>query len=307
MRSALLPSFPRLPTAFNTTCAHPSPPRLQVLSVGIGVAVPALLPKVYTHYAAAALFAYFGLKLLKEARDMGKQQQEQAEGGEGAAGGAGGEGGEHEKSEMEEAEEEVAKLALTIPLSALDKKTEGGSGSAGGAGATAGQGGSSADPESGMATGASAPRARTGLVASASSSGLAATTAPATASQAGARDASGKGAASGGGGAAAAGLAALLWVHVGQHWPVFTHSFSITFLAEWGDRSQIATIAMAAAQNPFGVCLGAMVGHALCTGLAVVGGRMLASRISERTVAFVGGLLFLIFAVHSLVVGCVSG
>jgi putative Ca2+/H+ antiporter (TMEM165/GDT1 family) len=41
---------------------------MTVLSVCIGVAVPALLPRVYTHYAAAALFAYFGGKLLLEAR-----------------------------------------------------------------------------------------------------------------------------------------------------------------------------------------------------------------------------------------------
>ncbi len=35
---------------------------MTILSVGIGVAVPTLLPKTYTHYAAAALFAYFGYK-----------------------------------------------------------------------------------------------------------------------------------------------------------------------------------------------------------------------------------------------------
>jgi hypothetical protein len=35
---------------------------MTILSVGIGVAVPTLLPKAYTHYAAALLFAYFGYK-----------------------------------------------------------------------------------------------------------------------------------------------------------------------------------------------------------------------------------------------------
>jgi putative Ca2+/H+ antiporter (TMEM165/GDT1 family) len=41
----------------------------------------------------------------------------------------------------------------------------------------------------------------------------------------------------------------------------------------------------------------------MCTGLAVVGGRILAARISEKTVAVMGGALFLLFGCHSLLVG----
>lgn len=88
-----------------------------------------------------------------------------------------------------------------------------------------------------------------------------------------------------------------------DHFQIFTQAFTLTFLAEWGDRSQIATIALASSKNPYGVILGGLVGHAFCTALAVVGGRMLAARISERTVALVGGTLFLLFAIHSLVTG----
>ena len=68
---------------------------------------------------------------------------------------------------------------------------------------------------------------------------------------------------------------------------------------EWGDRSQIATIALASAKDPYGVTAGGIVGHSMCTGLAVVGGRMLASRISEKHVHVVGGLIFLVFAAYS--------
>lgn len=81
---------------------------------------------------------------------------------------------------------------------------------------------------------------------------------------------------------------------------VAIQSFTLTFLAEWGDRSQIATIALSAAKNPYGVTLGGCIGHTLCTGLAVLGGRMLAARISEKTVSFGGGIIFLIFGVHSV-------
>ena len=81
---------------------------------------------------------------------------------------------------------------------------------------------------------------------------------------------------------------------------ILLQSFMLTFVAEWGDRSQIATIALAAAKNPYGVTVGGCVGHSMCTGLAVLGGRMLAARISEKTVSQWGGILFLIFGIHSL-------
>jgi putative Ca2+/H+ antiporter (TMEM165/GDT1 family) len=38
----------------------------------------------------------------------------------------------------------------------------------------------------------------------------------------------------------------------------------------------------------------------MCTGLAVVGGRYLATRISEKTVTYIGGSLFLVFFLHSV-------
>lgn len=83
--------------------------------------------------------------------------------------------------------------------------------------------------------------------------------------------------------------------------PIFVQCLTMTFLAEWGDRSQIATIALAAAHNPLVVIIGATLGHMICSGLAVVGGSLLASRINERTISAVGGCLFLMFAAHALI------
>mmetsp|Transcript_22202 Transcript_22202/g.54808 ORF Transcript_22202/g.54808 Transcript_22202/m.54808 type:complete len:281 (-) Transcript_22202:434-1276(-) len=85
--------------------------------------------------------------------------------------------------------------------------------------------------------------------------------------------------------------------------PIFLEAFILTFLAEWGDRSQIATIALAAHLDPYGVTVGAIIGHAICTGLAVVGGRIVALRISQRAVAFTGGILFFGFAFQALIYG----
>jgi putative Ca2+/H+ antiporter (TMEM165/GDT1 family) len=82
--------------------------------------------------------------------------------------------------------------------------------------------------------------------------------------------------------------------------PVFVQAFTLTFLAEWGDRSQIATIALAAAKNPYAVTVGGILGHSICTGGAVVAGNMIASKISHRTINLTGGVLFVLFGLYTL-------
>ncbi|KIX95835.1 uncharacterized protein Z520_08543 [Fonsecaea multimorphosa CBS 102226] len=79
--------------------------------------------------------------------------------------------------------------------------------------------------------------------------------------------------------------------------PAWVQTFVMTFLGEWGDRSQIATIAMAAGQDYWWVTAGALVGHAICTGAAVLGGRAIAGRVSLRTVTMGGAIAFLVFGV----------
>ncbi|KAI9023773.1 hypothetical protein CLU79DRAFT_748124 [Phycomyces nitens] len=80
--------------------------------------------------------------------------------------------------------------------------------------------------------------------------------------------------------------------------PVFVQTFVLTFLGEWGDRSQISTIALAAANNVYWVGAGVIIGHTLCSAMAVMGGRMLAARISVRTVTLTGSVLFIIFGIY---------
>jgi len=81
---------------------------------------------------------------------------------------------------------------------------------------------------------------------------------------------------------------------------ILLQAFTMTFLAEWGDRTQISTIALAAAHQPVGVTVGAILGHGICTAIAVIGGRLIAGRISERLVTALGGVLFLIFGVVAM-------
>mmetsp|Transcript_6031 Transcript_6031/g.7881 ORF Transcript_6031/g.7881 Transcript_6031/m.7881 type:complete len:264 (+) Transcript_6031:121-912(+) len=79
--------------------------------------------------------------------------------------------------------------------------------------------------------------------------------------------------------------------------------FVMTFLAEWGDKSQIATVAMSTTSNPVGVALGGILGHAACTGIAVATGRLISEQkaISESHISLVGGTMFVAFALHTLI------
>ncbi|KAI8836609.1 hypothetical protein BC829DRAFT_405702 [Chytridium lagenaria] len=70
--------------------------------------------------------------------------------------------------------------------------------------------------------------------------------------------------------------------------PVFVQTFVLTFLAEWGDRSQIATIALAGAEDFWWVTIGSLIGHSFALGW-----------LSLAEVTLLGGALFLVFAVLS--------
>jgi len=78
---------------------------------------------------------------------------------------------------------------------------------------------------------------------------------------------------------------------------IVLQAFTMTFVAEWGDRSQLTTIILAARDNVYGVTLGGIFGHCICTGIAVIGGRFIAQKISIKTVTIAGGVVFIIFAI----------
>mmetsp|Transcript_22832 Transcript_22832/g.45531 ORF Transcript_22832/g.45531 Transcript_22832/m.45531 type:complete len:302 (+) Transcript_22832:138-1043(+) len=178
---------------------------MTVLSSIMGLILPNLMSRKYTHILAAVLFIYFGLKLLYESREMeaGKVSDE-----------------------LQEVEEELA----------INKKDDGGSSSPP----------PSTNPSHLDVEGGSSPPS------------------PELTFE-----------------------------------KVFIQSLTLTFFAEWGDRSQIATIALASHRDVVGVTLGGCIGHAMCTGLACVGGKLLATNISEKSATVGGGVVFLLFGVHA--------
>lgn len=180
---------------------------MTVLSTVIGVALPALLPKLYTHYAAAALFLYFGVRLLQEAASM-----------------------PHGGGVSEELAETEQELGITVEKGESSSPVSGevAEGAGGERSASLGEGASAPYVADDADSGAKSDLAKVRSRASAGPS------------SSGSSTSSPQGAESG------------PFESLAKEWPIFSQAFTLTFLAEWGDRSQIATIAMAAAQDPFG-------------------------------------------------------
>uniref|UniRef100_A0AC35UEP3 GDT1 family protein n=1 Tax=Rhabditophanes sp. KR3021 TaxID=114890 RepID=A0AC35UEP3_9BILA len=81
---------------------------------------------------------------------------------------------------------------------------------------------------------------------------------------------------------------------------IFMKAFSLTFLAEFGDRSQISTIALGAVKDASGVIIGGIAGHCICTGIAVIGSKFLAMKVSVRAMTIIGGITFIAFAIFNI-------
>lgn len=76
---------------------------------------------------------------------------------------------------------------------------------------------------------------------------------------------------------------------------IVMEALALTFVAEWGDRTQLATITLSTTNHPLGVIVGATLGHVICAAIAVMAGKFVAGRLSERLLTALGGGLFILF------------
>ena len=249
------------PPLFVFSASFPAMIVMTVLSVVLGHAVPTLIPKQYTQFAAALLFLVFGAKMLREGYQISP--------GEGV-------GQEMKEVEMElEEKEERARKMGRRRSSITPYMLEGG---------------------------------RIGTRKSRSNSRLPAPPASPPSSSDSRSPSPNRSSTLSNVLTGVNNLFSLLLS------PAWVQTFAMTFLGEWGDRSQIATIAMAAGQDYWWVTGGALTGHAICIAIAVMGGRAIAGRVSLRVgkysasvshcrllivaiVTLSGGFAFLIFGI----------
>jgi putative Ca2+/H+ antiporter (TMEM165/GDT1 family) len=78
------------------------------------------------------------------------------------------------------------------------------------------------------------------------------------------------------------------------------------FLAELGDKTMLATIALATREDLLGVWLGSTAGMIVADALAIGVGRWLGTRLPERVVRIGAAAAFVVFGV-ALIVGAVIG
>ncbi|GAA3934207.1 TMEM165/GDT1 family protein [Actinomadura viridis] len=83
-------------------------------------------------------------------------------------------------------------------------------------------------------------------------------------------------------------------------WPTYLTAFTVVFISEWGDLTQITTANLAATRGPLPVALGALLALVSVSALALIAGRFIAERVPLRIVQRIGGVLMAGLAVWSL-------
>lgn len=84
-------------------------------------------------------------------------------------------------------------------------------------------------------------------------------------------------------------------------WTAFASAFSLIFLAELGDKTQLTAMSLSATgKSTTPILLGAVLGISLATVLGVAAGRLLGAWLNPDYLRLGGGLLFIAFGVLML-------
>ncbi len=81
----------------------------------------------------------------------------------------------------------------------------------------------------------------------------------------------------------------------------FASGFTMIFLSEWGDKTQIASALFATEYNPKMVFIGVMIALLILSIMAIFLGKYLSSRIDRRVITRIGGAVFLLIGLSFLI------
>ena len=85
-------------------------------------------------------------------------------------------------------------------------------------------------------------------------------------------------------------------------WTLCFELFSFLCISEFGDKSEISTIAIAAVYNLYGVLIGTMLAYFFNIVIAAFLGHYIGQYLSEKTMCIIGGLLFIGFSIQILII-----
>ncbi len=74
----------------------------------------------------------------------------------------------------------------------------------------------------------------------------------------------------------------------------FASGFSLIFISEWGDKTQIASALFATEYNPWMVLVGTMAALAILSVLAIYLGKFISSRIDRKLITRAAGIVFML-------------
>lgn len=86
----------------------------------------------------------------------------------------------------------------------------------------------------------------------------------------------------------------------------FLSGFSMIFLSEWGDKTQIASALFATEYDPIMVFIGVMTALLILSAIAIYLGKLLSSRIDRRQVTRVAGVAFLLIGLSFMLSAVMS-
>jgi putative Ca2+/H+ antiporter (TMEM165/GDT1 family) len=83
---------------------------------------------------------------------------------------------------------------------------------------------------------------------------------------------------------------------------IFSKAFSLTFVVEMGDKTQLTAIALTASYGaPVEVFIGAALGFVFVTAIGVWLGKWLGDRLEQRVLTLFGGVLFIAIGIFILI------